>query len=452
MAFYLRKAIKVGPIRFNLSKSGIGLSTGVTGLRSGTRPDGRRYVHAGRYGLYYRKELGGGSTRTRRRPDTPDSVAAIELSPTKRYESASAATFTESNHRNLVELLNSSYRAPRLDYIIGVLAAVLAVISLTAYFPFGLLVATLAVLITMLIAWWESRRRTIRIEYDLAGSCLTGFKQTVEAMNCLANCQRLWAMVDSRDVVSNYEAKRSAGASSIVNRTPAIAGTGSPPWVDTNVTTPMLKARGMSLYFLPDGVLIYDASGVGHIAYNDVHFDFGTARYIETQGVPNDSTIADSTWRYVNKSGEPDRRFSNNSEIPICSYGQVTIRSPVGLELLLHTSKEDSAEQFARTLHQASTLLTPSDTDGEDRLLVFIENDEWESIGDAVAFVMKQSVALLLGAARKVNRGLLNTVGKENTILYRFLQILLCVAVAALAIFLIHFSWITVADVLLEIS
>jgi hypothetical protein len=57
MGFYLRKSIKAGPLRFNLSKSGIGMSAGVKGLRVGTGPRGA-YVHAGRGGIYYRQTLG----------------------------------------------------------------------------------------------------------------------------------------------------------------------------------------------------------------------------------------------------------------------------------------------------------------------------------------------------------------------------------------------------------
>jgi hypothetical protein len=56
MPFYLRKAIGVGPFRFNLSKSGLGLSVGVKGLRFGVGPRGN-YIHAGRGGLYYRASL-----------------------------------------------------------------------------------------------------------------------------------------------------------------------------------------------------------------------------------------------------------------------------------------------------------------------------------------------------------------------------------------------------------
>ncbi len=56
MSAYLKKAFSFGPFRLNLSKSGIGLSFGITGLRIGTGPKGP-YIHAGRGGLYFRKSL-----------------------------------------------------------------------------------------------------------------------------------------------------------------------------------------------------------------------------------------------------------------------------------------------------------------------------------------------------------------------------------------------------------
>ena len=58
MAFYLRKGFNFGPIRINLSKSGLGVSAGVKGARLGVNSRGQSYVHGGRHGLYYRKNLG----------------------------------------------------------------------------------------------------------------------------------------------------------------------------------------------------------------------------------------------------------------------------------------------------------------------------------------------------------------------------------------------------------
>jgi len=56
LGWYLRKSVKMGPLRINFSKSGIGYSVGVRGARIGTGPRGS-YVAAGRGGIYYRQFL-----------------------------------------------------------------------------------------------------------------------------------------------------------------------------------------------------------------------------------------------------------------------------------------------------------------------------------------------------------------------------------------------------------
>ena len=56
MGWYLKKSFVFGPLRLNLSKSGIGASVGVKGLRVSTGPKGRQ-LNAGREGLYYRASL-----------------------------------------------------------------------------------------------------------------------------------------------------------------------------------------------------------------------------------------------------------------------------------------------------------------------------------------------------------------------------------------------------------
>lgn len=62
MGFYIRKSFRSGPFRVNLSKSGLGFSSGFKGFRVGTGPRGS-YVNAGRNGLYYRKSFGRGRRR-----------------------------------------------------------------------------------------------------------------------------------------------------------------------------------------------------------------------------------------------------------------------------------------------------------------------------------------------------------------------------------------------------
>ena len=82
MAWYLRKSFGIGPLRINLSKGGLGYSVGVKGARIGVKPSGETYVHGGRYGLYFRRTLGGGAA-SREEPDgsvTQAPAAAVDES------------------------------------------------------------------------------------------------------------------------------------------------------------------------------------------------------------------------------------------------------------------------------------------------------------------------------------------------------------------------------------
>lgn len=58
MGFYIRKSFKIGPLRLNLSKSGLGASVGTKGARLGLSSKGKLYTHLGRWGFYHRRDLG----------------------------------------------------------------------------------------------------------------------------------------------------------------------------------------------------------------------------------------------------------------------------------------------------------------------------------------------------------------------------------------------------------
>lgn len=57
MNILVRKTWNFGPLRLNLSKTGLGGSIGCAGLRLGIAAHGGIYVHFSRGGLSYRKYL-----------------------------------------------------------------------------------------------------------------------------------------------------------------------------------------------------------------------------------------------------------------------------------------------------------------------------------------------------------------------------------------------------------
>ncbi len=66
MGIFFRKSFRIGPIRLNLSKSGLGISAGIKGAHVGVGPKGP-YVSGGKDGIYFRENL---STKNERRQET----------------------------------------------------------------------------------------------------------------------------------------------------------------------------------------------------------------------------------------------------------------------------------------------------------------------------------------------------------------------------------------------
>jgi len=89
--------------------------------------------------------------------------------------------------------------------------------------------------------------------------------------------------------------------------------------------------------------LVFDSAQVGAVSYPDLRIAIAQTRFIEDSSVPPDSQIVDHTWRYVNKKGGPDRRFSDNRELPILLYDEVRLTSSTGLNEVIQTSKVGAA-------------------------------------------------------------------------------------------------------------
>jgi len=114
--FYIRKSLSVGPFRFNLSKSGIGLSAGIKGLRVGTGPRGN-YVHMGRGGLYFRQTIPNSDSRR-----IPSEVPEEQSSgfDFKEIESGSVSHMVDSSSAALLEEISSkSKKAPIWPWVLG---------------------------------------------------------------------------------------------------------------------------------------------------------------------------------------------------------------------------------------------------------------------------------------------------------------------------------------------
>ena len=356
MGFYLRKAVSVGPFRFNLSKSGVGVSVGVKGFRIGAGPRGN-YVHMGRGGLYYRATLNSPSASGPERPAADPNVSPANASPEemRQIESASTETIVDSSSAEVVAEMNVKRQKVQwwplvvgFGLALGVYLANVSAPAWTIELGFGITaVAALAA------AFHDKLRKTTVLLYELDSDVEQRYQKLHDAFQSLGSCGGCWNISARGDV---RDPKYHAGASSVIKRSKVRVSTGNPPFVKSNLTAPSVPVGRRTLYFFPDKVLVFEPNSVGAVSYKHLLVSPTTSRFVEEEGVPNDAQIVDRTWRYVNKTGDPDRRFKNNRELPIALYENISFTSDTGLNQLVQVSRVGMGKEIADSIRLLATV------------------------------------------------------------------------------------------------
>jgi hypothetical protein len=358
MGFYIRKSINVGPIRFNLSKSGIGTSVGIKGLRLGSGPRGN-YVHMGREGLYFRRSLGQSSLSPSRdyRPEDVIIDPDLSVEPMQEIESSGVDEMVDSSSKELLEEINRKQKKLRL-------------------FPFALIAGALAfffilgaplqdwfkviLYIVLLVGvgfsyYWDLVSKSVVILYDMEEPAKSLYEKLHASFNELRECKGTWHIEASGKI---RDKKYHAGADEAVRRKKAKFSIGTIPFIRTNIEIPMIPVGRQLLACMPDRLLVIEGRKVGAVSYNGLNLEVASQRFIEEEGVPRDAQVVGQTWRYVNKKGGPDRRFKNNPQLPIALYEQIHLTSQSGLNELISVSRTGFGEKFEDSISELSKYLS----------------------------------------------------------------------------------------------
>jgi hypothetical protein len=342
MGWYLRKGFGFGPLRLNLSKSGLGYSVGVRGARIGVGPRGN-YIHLGRGGVYYRKYF---STPSSRPGDGLRSTVPVELpEPGTPVVSADAAELHDATSEGLLHEIQEKQRKTRLAPIGAILAFLLVLVMLIAKVPLWLTIAVVPVLacVHAYLSRTDYESKLVVLNYELDSDARARYVDLLNALQSLATSARIWRVTSQQGFVDR---KYNAGADTSCQRKPTFVRLAAPAHVQTQLAVWSLGVGDQTLYFFPDRILVYQGSEVGAVSYVGLSVELHQLRFVEDEDVPSDTQIVDQTWRYVNKNGGPDRRFSNNRQLPVVLYAGMTLRSDSGLNVLLQSSEPNRAMAF----------------------------------------------------------------------------------------------------------
>ena len=146
----------------------------------------------------------------------------------------------------------------------------------------------------------------------------------------LCECAAIWD-VKTHQATDKFHERTTANTRIGRERVPFSLGTCD--LIQWEQKVPHLQnAKGGDLYLYP-GFILYRAGkeAFSVIDYHDVDGKAASVSFQEEEGVPKDSKIVGQAWAKSNKDGSPDRRFTNNYQIPIALYAAVTFKSPSGL-------------------------------------------------------------------------------------------------------------------------
>jgi len=133
-------------------------------------------------------------------------------------------------------------------------------------------------------------------------------------------------------------------------REPAKVGLLHPPGIKADVPVWGIEAGDESIFFFPEGALIYVDDRYDPLPYKSLKVAFSSGRFFEEEDLPDDATVVERTWRFSRADGSPDPRYKkDNVEIPVVLYGLLEISTPSLPKVRLEVSDRLAAARFART-------------------------------------------------------------------------------------------------------
>ena len=351
MGWYFRKSINFGGIRLNLSKSGIGVSAGVRGLRYGVTAKGQHYIHCGAGGIYYRKTLGTGSTPPLAHAPPalsggapPASAPPQAASWVQPIGSGNVHSMVDPSARELLSEIRTRHSRARWHTWCAAASLGLLLVGFAQNLAALLALALSLLLVGTPVVWFIDRhRKQVTRLYHLDAVYAEHYRRLLAAFDGIRSAARIWA-VSSHAAV--YDRKYHAGASGLIERAVVVPQLRLPAYFKSNITPPMLRAGRRTLYLFPDAILVFEGSDVGIVGYGQLTVVASTTRFIESELPPRDAQVVGQTWQYVNKAGGPDRRFSNNRTLPIMLYGELQLQSTTGLNAVFQISRIQSVQPF----------------------------------------------------------------------------------------------------------
>ena len=337
MGFRYRKSINLGGgFKINLSKSGLGYSWGVKGFRLTKTAKGTTRTTASipGTGLAYISETGKKSKDKAKQSATSSAKQSSQTVDDHYFDAQSFENNTANTivSAGLEDMLTAANKSVKLNILANI--GILFFVGYGTYYPIFYIAAILFLGMKIFVR----TQGVIDLDYSIDEDQQAAVAERMDSMINITRCEKVWRIIQAGKV---SDANYAAGAEANIKRKKCKVSTKAPFPFKTNMEIASFKLGREKLLFFPDKLFIIQGRKIGALNYADINIMEQTTRFVESEKVPKDAKIVDQTWSHVTKSGEPDRRFKNNQQFPVCLYGMIGLQSDQGLNTIIMFSNPD---------------------------------------------------------------------------------------------------------------
>ena len=168
----------------------------------------------------------------------------------------------------------------------------------------------------------EAKTLIIDVDGELSELEKNNYKDFCDSYKAFKASNRAWSILSS---VRNSELKSSAYTT--VERSPVVLKTGTFVHLQSAFQVPLFPGVNKIPYYFYPRFVIHGNSidKFDVIEIDKIELRYKSTRFIETGNKPIDAKQVDTTYKYVNKDGGPDRRYSYNPVMPVLLYGDIKI-------------------------------------------------------------------------------------------------------------------------------
>ena len=337
---WFRRSKKFGPFRVTFSNSGISASVGAGGARLGVNSRGT-YASASKFGLSTGPVY---LDRPAKAPAPPVEHLFVREDGLNRDELAiKSAPLAKLSSPEWSEKIASAYaaKAERAALIRGKSAMEREVKRLErraegrgffALFPSSYKREASDHLrhLDFALVELESQVEEVseRADIDLGDTGTSAYSKLASSFDALAGSAAVWDLT-SETLGPAYR----ANVERTVDRSPTRFRRGVFPDIDSETEALCFtNVNGPDILVYPSVVVARESAGrVAFISRGDTSIQLRDTRFREDERVPSDAEVVGSAWKYENKNGTRDKRFSDNREIPVCRYGVISIETNTGV-------------------------------------------------------------------------------------------------------------------------